>query len=62
VRKEAWAWRMNDIFKRSLTGFIYAAVIVGSVIWSFYSLAIVFGVSSLLCSWEFLNAYSDSKV
>ena len=52
---------MNDIFKRSLTGFIYAAVIVGSVIWSFYSLAIVFGVSSLLCSWEFLNAYADSK-
>ena len=52
---------MSDILKRSLTGIVYALVIVGSVFWSYYSLIIVFGISSLLCSWEFLNAYNDSK-
>jgi phosphatidate cytidylyltransferase len=52
---------MNELIKRSLTGLIYALVVIGSVFWSFYSMIVFFGISSLLCSWEFLNAYRGSQ-
>ncbi|MDD5570192.1 MAG: phosphatidate cytidylyltransferase [Bacteroidales bacterium] len=44
---------MSDILKRTISGFIFIAIIIFSVLWNFYSFAAVIGIVMLAGVWEF---------
>lgn len=50
---------MNNFWQRTITGILFVAVIVGSVIWHPVSFLLIFGLISLLCLNEF---YSLMKI
>ncbi len=49
---------MNNLIQRSITGAIFAFVVLGSIIWDPYAQAIVFSVFMVLGLLEFYNLFS----
>ena len=46
---------MKNLIKRTITGLIFVALIIGSIIWSQYSFVILFLVITILGLWEFYS-------
>ena len=52
---------MNNFIKRAITGIIFVAVIVGSILWSPYSFALLFGIITILACREFYNLMNEHQ-
>lgn len=50
---------MNNLLQRSITGAIFAVVVLGSILWDPYIQAIVFSVFMVLGILEFYNLFND---
>lgn len=44
---------MSNLWQRIFTGIVFLAVMITGIVYSNLSLAIVFGIVSLLCAWEY---------
>jgi phosphatidate cytidylyltransferase len=56
---------LNNLLKRAITGAIFVAVIVGAILWSPYSFAVVFAVIAALMLAEFyhlMNRYQGVEI
>ena len=47
--------RVKNLIKRTITGLIFIALIIGSIIWNQYSFVILFLVITILGLWEFYS-------
>ena len=53
---------MNNLLQRTITGTLFAFVVLGSILWDAYAQAIVFSVFMVLGLLEFYNLFNKHKV
>ncbi|MFA6923637.1 MAG: phosphatidate cytidylyltransferase [Bacteroidales bacterium] len=53
---------MSNLFKRTISGFVFIAIIICSVLWNFYSFAVVIGIIMVAGVWEFYVLIQKSKI
>lgn len=53
---------MNNLVQRSITGTLFAFVVLGSILWDPYAQAIVFSVFMVLGLMEFYNLFNEHSV
>jgi phosphatidate cytidylyltransferase len=53
---------MNNLLQRTITGTLFAIVVLGSILWDAYAQAVVFSVFMILGLLEFYNLFNKHKV
>ena len=53
---------MNNLVQRTITGTLFAIVVLGSILWDPYAQAIVFSVFMVLGLLEFYNLFNEHSV
>lgn len=51
---------MNNLVKRTITGAVFVSVVVGSILQDFNTLMVLFGVVSMIGTWEFVRMMGKS--
>jgi len=53
---------MNNLITRLLTGILFLAILITSILWSFWSFLLIFLLITVLSLWEFFSLLEKDKV